>query len=110
VIRTRCSQAVLNECGCILKESERQTRLVLNECGSATGLVLNPTRLCSQLPTPSVYFLVRYLPFWNGTDVLGQLLSPACGINILHYPPIYSFLARLPFVNAANVEPESRKR
>src|SRR6202043_1241080 len=30
VIRTRCSQAVLNECGCILKESERQTRLVLN--------------------------------------------------------------------------------
>ena len=51
----------------------------------------------SVLILPTVYFLVRYLPFWNGPDVVGQLLRPAASVNILHYPPIYCFLARIPF-------------
>jgi hypothetical protein len=51
----------------------------------------------SVLILPAVYFLVRYLPFWNGPDVVGQLLRPAASVNILHYPPIYCFLARIPF-------------
>lgn len=46
---------------------------------------------------PTIYFFGRYPPFWNGPDVVGQLLLRAGSVNILHYPPIYSFSARIPF-------------
>src|SRR6516164_397591 len=51
----------------------------------------------SVLILPSVYFLVRYLPFWNGTDVVGQLLSPAARMDILVSPPNDYFLGHIPF-------------
>ena len=39
----------------------------------------------------------RFLPFWKDVDAFHQLLSPVWAANILHFPPIYCFGARLPF-------------
>ena len=50
------------------------------------------------LSFPSIYLLSSYPPLWKDIDANGQLLSPASELNILHFPPIYSFLGRIPFV------------
>ena len=47
---------------------------------------------------PSIYLLISYPPLWKDVDALGQLTLPACDLNILHFPPVYCFLARIPFV------------
>jgi hypothetical protein len=49
------------------------------------------------LALPSVWFLFRYLPFWKDIDATVQLIAPAYDDNILHFPPVYSFLGRVPF-------------
>jgi hypothetical protein len=50
------------------------------------------------LVLPSLWLLLRYLPFWKDIDATVQLIAPAYDDNILHFPPVYSFLARVPFV------------
>ena len=47
---------------------------------------------------PSLWFLVRYLPFWKDIDATVQLIAAAYDDNILHFPPTYSFLGRIPFL------------
>jgi hypothetical protein len=54
----------------------------------------HPTPL---LVLPSLWLLLRYLPFWKDIDATVQLIAPAYDDNILHFPPVYSFLARVPF-------------
>ena len=49
------------------------------------------------LVLPSIWMFWRFLPFWKDVDAFHQLISPAWGANILHFPPIYCFGARLPF-------------
>ena len=49
------------------------------------------------LSIPSVYLLSSYSPLWKDCDALGQLTLPACDLNILHFPPVYCFLGRVPF-------------
>jgi hypothetical protein len=49
------------------------------------------------LVLPSVWFMTRYLPFWKDADVLAQLVCPISAVNVLHCPPIYCFLGRIPF-------------
>jgi len=49
------------------------------------------------LAIPSVYLLSSYPPLWKDVDALGQLALPACDLNILHFPPVYCFLGRIPF-------------
>jgi hypothetical protein len=49
------------------------------------------------LVLPSIWMLGRFLPFWKDIDAVHQLISPAWDANILHFPPIYCFGARLPF-------------
>jgi len=46
---------------------------------------------------PSSWMFWRFLPFWKDVDAFHQLISPAWEANILHFPPIYCFGARLPF-------------
>ncbi len=46
---------------------------------------------------PSIWLFIRYKPFWKDVDVVAQLIAAPGSLNILHCPPIYSFLARLPF-------------
>ena len=46
---------------------------------------------------PSLWFFLRYLPFWKDIDATVQLIAPAYDDNVLHFPPVYSFLARIPF-------------
>jgi hypothetical protein len=46
---------------------------------------------------PSLWFFIRYLPFWKDIDATVQLIAGAYDDNILHFPPVYSFLARVPF-------------
>ena len=49
------------------------------------------------LALPSLWFILRYLPFWKDIDATVQLISSAYDDNILHFPPVYCFLGRLPF-------------
>jgi hypothetical protein len=49
------------------------------------------------LSIPSVHLLSSYPPLWKDVDALGQLALPACDLNILHFPPVYCFLGRIPF-------------
>jgi hypothetical protein len=46
---------------------------------------------------PSIYLLTSYPPLWKDVDAIVQLTLPASVENIEHYPPIYSFLGRVPF-------------
>ena len=46
---------------------------------------------------PSLWLLVRYHPFWKDVDAVAQLLAAAGVSNILHCPPGYCFLGRVPF-------------
>jgi hypothetical protein len=49
------------------------------------------------LVLPSSWMFWRFLPFWKDVDAVHQLISPAWEGNILHFPPIYCFGARIPF-------------
>ena len=49
------------------------------------------------LVLPSIWMFWRFLLFWKDVDVVSQLLWPANADNILHAPPIYAFLGRVPF-------------
>jgi hypothetical protein len=46
---------------------------------------------------PSIWLFIHYKPFWKDVDVVAQLITSPGSLNILHCPPIYCFLARLPF-------------
>jgi hypothetical protein len=46
---------------------------------------------------PSIWLFIHYQPFWKDVDVVAQLITAPGSHNILHFPPIYCFLARLPF-------------
>ncbi|MBV8639924.1 MAG: hypothetical protein JO070_00960, partial [Verrucomicrobia bacterium] len=52
------------------------------------------------LSLPSLYLLSSYPPLWKDIDANNQLLAPISELNILHFPPVYSFLGRIPFVLA----------
>ena len=72
---------------------------LLSSFSSSAGKVLafigrHPTPI---LVLPSLWFLARYLPFWKDIDATVQLIAPAYDDNLLHFPPVYSFLARVPF-------------
>ena len=72
---------------------------LLRSFGSFAARVLafigrHPTPI---LVLPSLWFLFRYLPFWKDIDATVQLIAPAYDDNLLHFPPVYSFLARVPF-------------
>ncbi|MBV8484740.1 MAG: hypothetical protein JO077_17980 [Verrucomicrobia bacterium] len=49
------------------------------------------------LVLPSLWFLAWYLPFWKDIDATVQLIASAYDDNLLHFPPLYSFLGRVPF-------------
>jgi len=72
---------------------------LLRSFGSFVARVLafigrHPTPI---LVLPSLWFLFRYLPFWKDIDATVQLIAPAYDDNLLHFPPVYSFVARVPF-------------
>jgi hypothetical protein len=50
------------------------------------------------LSLPSLYLLSSYPPLWKDIDANSQLLRPISDLNVLHFPPVYSFVARVPFV------------
>lgn len=52
------------------------------------------------LSLPSLYLLSSYPPLWKDIDANNQLLGPISDLNILHFPPVYSFAGRIPFVLA----------
>jgi hypothetical protein len=49
------------------------------------------------LSLPSLYLLLFYPILWKDIDALGQLIWPVGSTNILHYPPLYCFVGRIPF-------------
>jgi hypothetical protein len=58
---------------------------------------------------PSIYLLIAYPPLWKDVDAVSQLLRPASELNILHFPPIYCFLGRIPFVLTAWIDEGGHK-
>jgi hypothetical protein len=69
---------------------------------NATGRLLALLETAGRHPMallvlPSIWMFWRFLPFWKDVDVASQLLWLANGNNILHAPPIYSFVSRIPF-------------
>ena len=80
---------------------DRQTTLTVlrRSAGFALGSLV---RLVGKWPAivlsiPSIYLLSSFSPLWKDVDALGQLLAPASALNILHYPPLYCFVSRIPF-------------
>jgi hypothetical protein len=73
---------------------------LLRSAGSFTAkaLALVGRHPAPILILPSLWFLVRYLPFWKDIDATVQLIAAAYDDNVLHFPPVYSFLARVPFL------------
>jgi hypothetical protein len=53
------------------------------------------------LAIPSAYLLVAFPPLWKDVDAICQLTLKAGVLNILHFPPVYCFLGRIPFIVAA---------
>jgi hypothetical protein len=53
------------------------------------------------LALPSVYLLVAFPPLWKDVDAICQLTLKAGAANILHFPPVYCFLGRIPFIFAS---------
>ena len=53
------------------------------------------------LAIPSAYLLVTFPPLWKDVDAICQLTLKAGVLNILHFPPLYCFLGRIPFILAA---------
>jgi hypothetical protein len=53
------------------------------------------------LSVPSIYLLSSYPPLWKDVDAIAQLTLPASSANILHFPPTYCFLGRIPFAIAS---------
>ncbi len=68
---------------------QRSLRPVIAFLGKRPAIILS---------LPSIYLLSSYPPLWKDIDAIGQLLRPASELNILHFPPVYSFLGRIPFV------------
>ena len=67
---------------------QRNLRPVITFLGKRPAIILS---------LPSIYLLSFYPPLWKDVDANGQLLRPASDLNILHFPPVYSFLGRVPF-------------
>jgi hypothetical protein len=72
---------------------------LLSSLGSSVAKLLafigrHPTLI---LVLPSLWFFARYLPFWKDIDATVQLIASAYDDNLLHFPPLYSFLGRVPF-------------
>jgi hypothetical protein len=83
----------------ILKRKFRLPKMFDNPFGRRVVLIF---QLVGRHPTwilvlPSVWVFLRFSPFWKDIDAFHQLLSAAWAGNILHYPPIYCFGARIPF-------------
>ena len=49
------------------------------------------------LTIPSLYLLCLFPPLWKDIDGVNQLVAAPGVINVLHFPPLYCFLGRIPF-------------
>jgi hypothetical protein len=48
------------------------------------------------LAAPSIYLLLKFPPLWRDSDGFYQISAAPGELTILHWPPLYCFLARLP--------------
>jgi hypothetical protein len=53
------------------------------------------------LSLPSVYLLVSTPPLWRDSDGFYQVATKFEFLTVLHWPPLYCFCARIPFLVAA---------
>jgi hypothetical protein len=103
-----CFTALLASVGMhvLMLPNRREALLVWR---SRVGRILGPIvslvgkRPAIVLSIPSIYLFCSFPPLWKDVDALVQLTVPACDVNILHYPPLYSFSGRIPFVVASTV-------
>jgi len=52
--------------------------------------------LLAVLATPSIYLLLNFPPLWRDSDGFWQVTGEFNDLTVLHWPPLYCFLARLP--------------
>ena len=53
------------------------------------------------LATPSVYLFLKFPPLWRDSDGFYQVYAGNGEFTILHWPPLYCFLARIPIALGA---------
>jgi hypothetical protein len=62
--------------------------------------VFLPALLFILLALPSVYFFCYLPPLWRDSDAFYQVATKFEFLTVLHWPPLYCFCARLPFLLA----------
>ena len=62
--------------------------------------VLLPALLLILLALPSVYLFCSVPPLWRDSDAFYQVATKFEFLTVLHWPPLYCFCARLPFLLA----------
>jgi hypothetical protein len=65
-----------------------------------TSRVWLPALLFILLALPSVYLLCWVPPLWRDSDAFYQVATKFEFLTVLHWPPLYCFCARLPFLLA----------
>jgi len=63
--------------------------------------VILPALLFVLLALPSVYLFCRVPPLWRDSDGFYQVATKFEFLTVLHWPPLYCFCARIPFLLAA---------
>jgi hypothetical protein len=56
------------------------------------------------LAIPSVYFFLTIPPLWRDSDAFYQVATKFEFLTVLHFPPLYCFLARIPFLLACLID------
>jgi hypothetical protein len=66
----------------------------------STSRMLSPALLFILLALPSVYLFCSVPPLWRDSDAFYQVATKFEFLTVLHWPPLYCFCARLPFLLA----------
>ena len=56
------------------------------------------------LAIPSVYFFSTVSPLWRDSDAFYQVATKFEFLTVLHWPPLYCFAARIPFLLASLID------
>jgi hypothetical protein len=69
--------------------------------GKEMSRVVFPALLFTLLAAPSVYLFCLVPPLWRDSDGFYQVATKFEFLTVLHWPPLYCFCARFPFLLAA---------
>ena len=80
---------------------ELRRRVISNPLRLGISRLLRPALLFILLALPSVYLFCSVPPLWRDSDGFYQVATKFEFLTVLHWPPLYCFCARIPFLLAA---------